>query len=1049
MNDNNILSVLSLLFPRENVVELRALRKSGGIASGYFTDHEKLARDAEVLDSTSDITGIYVTLNEVNPALVSRRANRTDMRLSKDDRTTGDEDIIRRHWFPVDIDPKRPSGISSSDEEHNEALEKAEKIRKFLSELGWPDPVSADSGNGAHLLYLIDLPNDAKATKLIRSCLNVLSAFFSDNHSEIDTAVSNASRIWKLYGTQSRKGDSTPERPHRRSRVLSSPESVKTVSGDLLLRLAALIPDENENNPGNQKIRPDSSQDSRSIDLGSWLAENNISCTEKPYAGGRLFLFDECPFSSAHKDGAYAIQFQNGGIFAGCHHNSCGGGTQRWSELRARLEGKTPRTERDYDNRLKQLARDRAEAKAAYYGNRPMPLEEKNNSENTVGSLKPEHDAYVNPDIIEEAFRVLRDRNPIEYLLESFAADHEGDEVVARCLIMSLASRSVINSNGLHVLVTGESGKGKTHAFDNMLLHIPPEYRLDGRMSDKALFYADDLKAGSAICLDDVTLSDQMQEVLKGVTSAFQKGFVYRTVDKDRKGQKRFIPERCLWWVAKMEGTGDDQVWNRMLTCWIDESPEQDEKVLERELEMAQALPTELEITRREVLVCQQIWEHMTPVHVVIPYAKQIRFSSSANRRNPGMLLDLIKSIAALFQFQREKTVISGRDVVFASIDDFHYASQIYLALNSDSGGQMTKLTRNESGLVDAIRDSGKDELSIEEMQQLTGRSYSSIQKMLHGYASHGNQYSGLLEKCPALSFLERTRTYDGGITSRRVRVYAWNPEIYALWSSGGGCWLLGQDDGSDKKDGDGTDGTGTDGTNDDTRRNGGTRRHEAEDFRRENLTETVVDSLNTNNSTNNFLDSTSRRKDLGSQEEPPASSSCITDPAISADTLLPVQSGCDSALVLKTNTENPSRKNPPGSAMSGNVPPGDIDPSQFHQFRGLWTGPCAVCGSKIVQYTERVTKKMKQEGRDPRKICQKCYSTAVAKKSRIFSTLPGLLNISSMAKAEKDYGRCSVCGLGEVTWYDHETKTGICDVCYARESKERDEGMRIEQEKI
>jgi len=55
--------------------------------------------------------------------------------------------------------------------------------------------------------------------------------------------------------------------------------------------------------------------------------------------------------------------------------------------------------------------------------------------------------------------------------------------------------------------------------------------------------------------------------------------FSYLTVNKDRKGQKLLIPERCVWWVAKVEGTGDDQVWNRMLTVWIDESRDQDRKV--------------------------------------------------------------------------------------------------------------------------------------------------------------------------------------------------------------------------------------------------------------------------------------------------------------------------------------------------------------------------------------------------------------------------------------------------------------------------------------
>jgi len=35
--------------------------------------------------------------------------------------------------------------------------------------------------------------------------------------------VFNPARIWKLYGTVSRKGDSIPERPHRLARILEAP----------------------------------------------------------------------------------------------------------------------------------------------------------------------------------------------------------------------------------------------------------------------------------------------------------------------------------------------------------------------------------------------------------------------------------------------------------------------------------------------------------------------------------------------------------------------------------------------------------------------------------------------------------------------------------------------------------------------------------------------------------------------------------------------------------------------------------------------------------
>lgn len=77
------------------------------------------------------------------------------------------------------------------------------------------------------------------------------------------------------------------------------------------------------------------------LKLPDWLFQHNISIkSEKHYQNGRIYLLESCPFSSAHKDGAYAIRFANGAIHAGCHHATCGGGKQRWNELRDLCETK-------------------------------------------------------------------------------------------------------------------------------------------------------------------------------------------------------------------------------------------------------------------------------------------------------------------------------------------------------------------------------------------------------------------------------------------------------------------------------------------------------------------------------------------------------------------------------------------------------------------------------------------------------------------------------------------------------------------------------------
>src|SRR5256885_985310 len=84
--------------------------------------------------------------------------------------------------------------------------------------LSGPDPMYADSGNGYHLLYPVDLP--AKDGGLVKAVLRSLAGRFDEEGVKVDTTVFNAARLTKLYGTRACKGENTLERPHRWTRVL-------------------------------------------------------------------------------------------------------------------------------------------------------------------------------------------------------------------------------------------------------------------------------------------------------------------------------------------------------------------------------------------------------------------------------------------------------------------------------------------------------------------------------------------------------------------------------------------------------------------------------------------------------------------------------------------------------------------------------------------------------------------------------------------------------------------------------------------------------------
>jgi hypothetical protein len=143
---------ITVLFEPGAVVELRAFGELR-VRSGYFDNPHALAETAMELDQQGWQS--YVTLNEVSPNLLDRAPNR----IIRPAATTTDNDMLRRNYILVDVDPVRPADVSASNEEKRAAYLPTKAVRDFLRTQGWPRPIIADSGNGFHLLYRVNLPN--------------------------------------------------------------------------------------------------------------------------------------------------------------------------------------------------------------------------------------------------------------------------------------------------------------------------------------------------------------------------------------------------------------------------------------------------------------------------------------------------------------------------------------------------------------------------------------------------------------------------------------------------------------------------------------------------------------------------------------------------------------------------------------------------------------------------------------------------------------------------------------------------------------------------
>ena len=129
IDEEMILRTMDVFLAPGQVCEVRAMQaqmqgeKWPGTVSGYFNDSKRLV---EALGQIEFARGIYVTLNPVKPDLLARANNRLK-RVEKGE-ATSDGEILSRRWLLVDVDAVRPSGISSTEGEHQAALRRTTRL---------------------------------------------------------------------------------------------------------------------------------------------------------------------------------------------------------------------------------------------------------------------------------------------------------------------------------------------------------------------------------------------------------------------------------------------------------------------------------------------------------------------------------------------------------------------------------------------------------------------------------------------------------------------------------------------------------------------------------------------------------------------------------------------------------------------------------------------------------------------------------------------------------------------------------------------------------
>ena len=341
LDTNNITKAIQLLHSNGELFEIRLIN-GGYNASGYFTNADTAIKALQdfrpewnARTKAARAVNIFITLNPINMSCYSRKQH--DCFIENVQPTTKDNEITALHWLLIDLDPKRMSGVSSSEEELKLAKAKARTIHDFLSDRGFKEPIRAMSGNGIHLVYRFDVPNTAENVAVFENALKVLSEKFSDEEVEVDTTVFNPARICKLWGTIAQKGATTPERPHRKAYIEPSVPSSIDINDFTLLQ--ALTTEFEENKPSAPVQNTMQTEKKGKFDLQKFISDHNIpvKSIENTPNGTVKYILEHCLFDESHKGKDAAIfKKPDGSLGYKCFHNSCS--NKHWKDVRLLFE---------------------------------------------------------------------------------------------------------------------------------------------------------------------------------------------------------------------------------------------------------------------------------------------------------------------------------------------------------------------------------------------------------------------------------------------------------------------------------------------------------------------------------------------------------------------------------------------------------------------------------------------------------------------------------------------------------------------------------------
>ncbi|MGB3465380.1 MAG: hypothetical protein WBA74_08920 [Cyclobacteriaceae bacterium] len=251
-------------------------------------------------------------------------------------------------------------------------------------------------------------------------------------------------------------------------------------------------------------------------------------------------------------------------------------------------------------------------------------------------------------------------------------------------LLMYLIFTSRKRENPLHVISLGSSGIGKTHLQEKVSALIPDENKIEiTSLSGNAFYYFGQQELrNKLILIEDLDGAEEVLYPLREIKS--KKRITKTVVIKNTKGETRTVTlivegPVCVSGCTTKESLYEDNA-NRSFLIYIDESKEQDEKIMEFQRRMSAG---KVDLSKQWEIIEQfkDMQRILKPVSVRNPFAEALKIPDEIfkPRRTNAHYLAFVEAVTFYHQYQREPQYDkeTGEEFIETTIEDIAEANKL------------------------------------------------------------------------------------------------------------------------------------------------------------------------------------------------------------------------------------------------------------------------------------------------------------------------------------------------------------------------------------